>query len=97
MYQAGEQEIEKVWKNTRTYKTTDTEIAILRDVFDGLIKSGYNIASGSWIVRGVMFNIWPWTRKTRGKRWRQYARELNGGWERDASYLNMRKGILLSA
>ncbi len=36
-----DKELDFIWGNTKTYKTADSEIAVLSDLYDGLEKSGY--------------------------------------------------------
>jgi hypothetical protein len=40
-YEATEEEIERVWSNTRTFKTAESEVVVLYDLFNGLKESGY--------------------------------------------------------
>ncbi len=40
---ARDKELNFIWENTRIYKTEDSEIAALCDLYDGLEKSGYEI------------------------------------------------------
>jgi len=41
VFDTSPEEIDRVWENTRTYRTADSEVALLTDFCDGLKKSGY--------------------------------------------------------
>ena len=40
---ARDKELDFIWGNTKTYKTADSEIAVLCDLYDGFEKSGYKL------------------------------------------------------
>ncbi len=40
---AKNKELDFIWGNTRSYKTADSEIAVLNDLYNGLEKSGYEV------------------------------------------------------